>query len=177
MRHVTRQDLDRLAGQLTALGSLMRLDPGCKCKCKTKAEHAHHVAKNTYGAPGSNLGAGRSPKGDHADPTFAAVDNPDPTDSWWDDLSVYAHGASRFAQELARLVADLGTITSTSPKELSATGSGDCMACGRYCSGSVNDRLVAGMCDTDYRRWCRHGRPDRFEFCRNTPAHDTEVAS
>jgi hypothetical protein len=175
---VTPDDLNRIAGQLTALGELMRLDPKCHCGCRTLAIHAHRVARHAEGPPGPTPN-GRNSRGSHSDPTFATYLNPDPSDHWLARYTALAHGTSRFATALAALVHQLGTITTTEPRELTATGSGDCQACGRYCSGSATDRLVAGMCDTDYRRWCRHGRPDRFEFCRDTPAHDSqgEVAS
>lgn len=176
-RRVTPDDLHRLAGQLTALADLMRSNPDCRCKCPTRADHALKVATDTHGAPGSNLDAGRSAKGDHSDPTVSQLLNPEPSDHWLDDLSIYTRGASRFAQELARLVHDLGGITSTNPRKLTATGSGDCMACGRYCSGAASDRLRSGLCPSDYIRWVRAGRPDRFEFCRATPMHDDEQAA
>lgn len=173
MTLVTAQDLNRLAGQLSALADLMRGDPDCRCNCKTRADHAYRVAKDAHGA--STTQGGRASKGDHADPTFGQYINPDPTDRWLRDLSVYAHATSRFTQELARVVHDLGTVTSTNPRELTKTGSGDCMACGRYCSGAVNDRLRAGFCNACRMAYKRAGSPDRFEFCRNTPAHDAPI--
>jgi hypothetical protein len=162
-RRVTPEDLNRIAGQLTALGDLMRLDPKCHCGCRTLAIHAHRVARYAEGAPGPSAGS-RSAKGSHSDPTLAAVLAPDATDHWLADLSVYAHGASRFCQELGSLIHFLGTVTATNPRELTATGSGDCMACGEYCSGAVDDRLRAGYCNACRMAWDRAGRPDRFQF-------------
>lgn len=169
MRHVKADDLRRLAGQLEALVAILRKDPDCKCGHKTKAEHAHHVAKSAYGAPGSNQG-GRGSKGDHSDPTYAAFMRPDVSDHWLDDLSLYAENVMSSGANLARLVHDLGTITPTSPRELSANGSGDCQACGDFNSGAVNDRLRGGFCNACRMAYQRAGCPDRFEFCRDRRA-------
>lgn len=175
MRRVTPADLGRLASQLTNLGALMSADPKCACGCKTKADHAHRVAKNAHGATGSSGGDGRSPKGDHSDPTYAAFMKPNPSDQWLDQLSSASNLAVVVVTSLAEQVHFLGTITSTSPKELSATGSGDCAACGEFCSGAVNDRLRSGFCNPCRMAYRRAGSPDRHVFMRDRRAFLAEA--
>lgn len=60
---------------------------------------------------------------------------------------------------------------------------GDCVCCGAFCSGAINDRLRAGLCVACYhhhRRWsAEHQTSDRGEWMlerRRMLADETEVA-
>jgi hypothetical protein len=46
-------------------------------------------------------------------------------------------------------------------------GTGSCMACDRFCrpdKDKPGNRLVSGLCPTDYRAWARAGRPLRIQW-------------
>lgn len=171
MRTATENDLIRLAGQFEAAALVLRSAPNCACPraCKSKAAHAAKVAREAAGFTGVSGGAGRS--GDVANPTLNAVIGwhgglkrhvgPE----WWQEgISRDVALASGAVSDLILLVSELGMVTSTDPVELTKNGQGTCPACDRFCSGAVNDRLVSGLCDTDYRAWKRAGCPERFGF-------------
>lgn len=187
MRTATESDVLRLAGQLEAAALVLREKPNCACKtvrrnqagelveipaCKSKTDHALRVARQAAGFIGSS-GPG-SHGGDIADPTLAVILQWDKrgrrhmSPEWWHErISRDAALASAAIADLIVVISELGLVTSTDPKELTKNGQGTCPACDRFCSGAVNDRLISGLCDTDYRAWLRAGRPERFEFVQS----------
>lgn len=192
MRRANETDVLKLAAQLEAVAAILRKQPSCSCQetrylddgtlallpaCKSMTDHMLRVARQAAG-PGRNPSNGRS--GDIANPTLAAVIAQAKLDGswkahmgpdWWRE-SILGN-TSVAVTALANLVIlhnDLGRVTSTDPKDLSKNGQGVCAVCGVFCSGAHNDRLVSAMCDTDYRAWCRAGRPDRFDFIRSRRA-------
>lgn len=186
MKLAGESDLLRLAAQLEAAATIIRSQPNCSCSvtrkneegewedvsaCASKAHHAVRVARQASGFIRSAGGGGSRPSG-VSKPTEASVfkgdelrgrDGPE----WWHyRLSRDAMLASRGIADLIEVVAELGKVTKTDPKALTKTGQGDCPVCDAFCSGAAGDRLVAGFCDTDYRAWCRAGRPERAPWVR-----------
>jgi hypothetical protein len=191
LRRATESETLRVAGQLEAGLTILRDKPNCACvetrknadgelhevpACRSKLDHALRVAREAAGFLKSGPG-GRS--SDVPNPTLAALigrsgvlkDHRGP--EWWQDRMGrdVALVSGAFA-DLIVLVAELGTVTSTDPRALTKTGQGTCPACDHFCSGAVNDRLVSGLCDTDYRAWCRAGRPERFQWINQRRAEN-----
>ena len=42
-----------------------------------------------------------------------------------------------------------------------STLAGPCQCCGRQVAGTEKDRMRSGLCEADYKAWCRDGRPER----------------
>lgn len=119
------------------------------------------------GWPRSTLGSG-SAGNSELTTVEAAVEHPDPiwdhiddelrdkmTETWTDLLA------------LRTLITKVVAHAAPDQKRMPRPGSGDCFACGRYVSGSANDRLRAGYCDSCRMAWERAGRPDRVQFQRS----------
>lgn len=185
MKLADESDLLRLASQLEAAVQIIRGEPNCKCTvmrkneqgewekaaaCKSKAHHAIRVARQASGFMRSSGGGTRA--GGISKPTEASVFRGDALrdhggPEWWHhNLSRDAALVSAGISHLILMVAELGKVTKTDPKELSKNGQGECPVCATFCSGAYNDRLVAGFCDTDYRAWDRAGRPERAPWIR-----------
>lgn len=184
MRRATEADTERLAGELESAAQLLRMKAECKCfeyskndageivpvpACRTRVDHALRVARQAAGFMGSSGGPSRG--SDVANPTLAAIidyrgnvkghHGPE----WWQHRIGRDTGLIGGAlADLLVIVAELGRVTKTKPGDLRKNGQGVCPICDHFCSGAVNDRLVAGFCDTDYRAWRRAGTPDRFYF-------------
>jgi len=63
---------------------------------------------------------------------------------------------------------------STDDKPTRTRGGGDCVCCGRYCSGADTDRLRSGLCDPCRKSWSRSSL-ERGEWMlarRRELAHD-----
>lgn len=189
MRRANETDAKKLRTRMVAAFDLMYLDSTCKCTegfdlddddvlvpvkaCRTRLDHALRVARQA--AAGFNpSGAERTHGGSIPNPVLAAVIaqakkdgtwRSHMTEDWWYDqiLSLVAV-LNTAAGNLTILCLDLAKITATDPKDLGKNGQGSCPVCDTFCSGAVDDRLIAGLCDTDYRAWTRAGRPDRFRW-------------
>lgn len=157
--------------------------------CKTRLDHALRVARQAAGFSHAANGGGRNT--DTPNPVLAAVQALELVDysrhgkhkgwkrhvapEWWQER--IQRNTALIAGALADLVvivSELGKITTTDPKDLGKNGQGTCPCCDTFCSGAVNDRLVAGMCFTDYRAWDRAGRPERYYWIRDRRAYYTE---
>lgn len=190
MRRANESDVLKLAGQMDAAASSLRKSTNCQCVtrkldddgllvetvgCKTKLEHAQRVARQAAGFEKSSDSSNRG--GDTPNPTLAAVVGmakqdgtwkPHMGPDWWHHrLLLCTQIMNAALGELLTLVGDLGKVTTTMPKDLTKNGQGTCPACDTFCSGAVNDRLIAGLCDTDYRAWKRAGCPERFRWVQH----------
>lgn len=120
------------------------------------------------GYPTSSGGGGTSPRLDAAGnppglDRYLSV--PDPAAQATRRIDALLRSLLNEATELHSLVNDWAIPVADQPTIQRATSGGDCLACGRYCSGNATtgDRLRAGLCDACRKHWRRwqHDNPTR----------------
>ena len=144
---------------------------------------AHSALRDAQpGYPTASGGGGNTP-------TLDAAGNPPGLDRHLGALDL----AATDQRQLVALVRQLGTVTTQlydivvrwthTPTSLDApkrqVSGGDCVACGAFCSGAVNDRLRAGLCVACYhhhRRWATETGGDRGDcmLVRRRELEDTD---
>lgn len=124
-------------------------------------------------------------------PRLDAAGNPPGLDRYLDVPDPAAHASRRIDTLLAQLLGaatELHSVvlewalpvTDQPTVQRKASAGGDCLACARFVSGSVDDRLRAGLCLACYqhhRRWAiEHDNADRGDWmlARRRELRDTD---
>lgn len=160
-------DPSALASQMEASAKLLRL----------YGPRAVKLAREWH-SPLRSSGSGRGSKGDHSDPTLAAVEEALHAESrgqpipyrYFDALNNDATAVSTHLADLMAVVVELGraaTPHTLAPERKPSAGAGQCQGCPKWVSGAANDRLRSGYCDACRKKWDRAGRPDRATFARD----------
>jgi hypothetical protein len=157
--------MDSLVTQLRGLADLLDRH-GARTVDLTRVLAARGWPGSTGGAGRGSSGAGSSGGGSR---TERAALNP----HRWVGLD------ERYAGQL-ELLRDAGlavqaTITSVlahaSDEDPVPAGTGHCRRCEKLCRPTAerpSDRIRSGYCPACYKRWLRHGRPDRSRFERSS---------
>lgn len=144
------------------------------------ADHALRTAQPGYPTA---TGGGSTPRLD-------AAGNPPGLDRYLDTPDPAAHATRRIdtllaqlltaATELHSVVCEWALPVTDQPTVQRKASGGDCLACARFVSGSVDDRLRAGLCTACYhhhRRWAlEHDNADRGDWmlARRRELRDTD---
>ena len=170
MRRPTAPPPRELVVKLRALAAL--LDAPSDVGNRTQGERALELAAvlAARGWPSSTLNNGSRSTNELTSVESAAA-NPNPMWDGVDDrLKELLHRLWEDGLEARSLVTSIVSHAGPDERKTSTqAGSGDCMACGRFCSGADLDRLRGGYCNGCRMAWERAGRPDRVAFQRARP--------
>jgi len=110
---------------------------------------------------------GAKSKGTHSDPTLAAVvrklSGEQGTDPIFEAVRTIAQTLNDMAQLAMQIDESIRFVTDVAERAKESTII-HCLACNREVAGTPKDRVRSGMCQADYQRWIRAGRPYRQQF-------------